>query len=213
MRCTPQRSMPRRLRRELLANALVFAFPTPAQRAMQHDEPETESLMTTSGISATSPHLNPSAQTIPNVRHPVPERGGVVPTPPPLPTRVAAAAGPTAPRATLPAAIHREPASGEQALDAHELPLAGYLLAKASVGSRVDDPDTIHALRSGQQALADGIGALHRGRGNVAQDIVASEGDSYVAVQVERDAVEFLKSAARYQPNPRSRRTPPLPGR
>jgi len=95
-------------------------------------------------------------------------------------------------------------------VDPRELPLAGYLLARATVGRRVDDPDTIRGLRSGQHALAAGIGALARGRGNVTQDILASEGESYVAVQVQRDAVDFLKSAATYRPNPSSRRVTPL---
>ncbi|MCS4511489.1 hypothetical protein [Xylophilus ampelinus] len=85
-------------------------------------------------------------------------------------------------------------------MSSQELPLAGYLLARASVGRRVDDSDTISALRRGQQAVVAGIETLYYGRGNVASDISASEGRSYVGVQTLRDAEAFLKRSASYRP-------------
>jgi hypothetical protein len=166
-------------------------------------------MKTSSSTPGTRPYLDSSTQIDPNMR-PRALEPGRVPTPPPLPTRVAVAASQGAPRAGLPTESSLERALGEPALHPHELPLAGYLLARASVGRKVDDPDTISGLRSGQQALAVGIGTLARGRGNVLEDILTSDSDSYVAVQVQRDAVEFLKSAARYQPDSSSGRPTPL---
>ncbi|WP_439391909.1 hypothetical protein [Ideonella sp. YS5] len=72
----------------------------------------------------------------------------------------------------------------------------------------MDDAVVIDELRAGQQALADGIAALHTGRGNVVSDIAASGGGSYVCVQVQRDAVAFLKRSVTYEAASTSRPTP-----
>lgn len=81
-----------------------------------------------------------------------------------------------------------------------DLPVAGYLLARASVGRKVDDPGTVQALCSGQKAVERGIEALHLGRGNVVADLWNSEDEAYVAVQIQRDAVNFLRSSIGYEP-------------
>jgi hypothetical protein len=133
------------------------------------------------------------------------------PTPPPLPQRPLQAAAPMAPRVAAP---QLRPAPGTPAGDAaaaraatrqermadEDLPVAGYLLARASVGRKVDDPATVQALSSGQKAVDRGVESLHLGRGNVAADLWNSEDEAYVAVQIQRDAVNFLRSSIGYQP-------------
>lgn len=111
-------------------------------------------------------------------------------------------------------AIPRRPEPGTPAADSaatqaaarhdrvadEDLLVAGYLLSRSSVGRKVDDQDTVQALRSGQRAVERGIGALPLGRGNVVSDLWNSNGESYVAVQVQRDAADFLRRAIAYEP-------------
>jgi hypothetical protein len=113
-----------------------------------------------------------------------------------------------APRSSFVRAAGGEPGPSSNALGPPQRPLAGYLMARASVGRRVDDAVLVDELRVGQQALADGIAALHTGRGNVVSDIAASGGGSYVCVQVQRDAAAFLKRSATYEAASTSRPTP-----
>lgn len=144
-----------------------------------------------------------------------------VPTPPPLPNRPSSGTTDLPPRSTLRPRPPAEPAGAGRQDDAatspkrdhllvEEMPLAGYLLARASVGRRVDDADVLTALDEGQLALSAGTQALYKGRGNVADDIATSQGESYVAVQIQRDAVEFLKRSASYEPKPITGRVTPL---
>jgi hypothetical protein len=66
------------------------------------------------------------------------------------------------------------------------------LLARVAAGRRVDEAGTVSALCSGQRAIDRGVQSLHLGRGNVVADLVDSEDQSYFAVQLQRDGVEFL---------------------
>jgi hypothetical protein len=76
---------------------------------------------------------------------------------------------------------------------------AGYQMACACMGEPIQDKATLRRLRAGQAALDESRRRLPLGRGNVAKDIGASSGEAYVAVQRQRDAVEFLKASLRQE--------------
>lgn len=133
------------------------------------------------------------------------ERGPLPPRlPPTLRAQMSGGLTTMAPRRPVPGSPAAESAAAQSALRKdrladRDLPVAGYLLARASVGRKVDDPQTVQALRNGQYAEARAISALHLGRGNVIGDLHESRGESYVAVQVQRDAVAFLCRSADYK--------------
>lgn len=136
-----------------------------------------------------------------------------LPTPPPLPPLPSAAsrtAASLAPRQRLP---HRheagtpaaEAAAGlaqgrREPLAPAEVSVAAYLLARAATGRTVDDRGTVRSLVDGQQAIDAGVSALHLGRGNVRADLRASQDEAYVAVQLQRDATDFLLRSMDFTP-------------
>jgi hypothetical protein len=136
-----------------------------------------------------------------------------LPTPPPLPplpSTVSRTAASLAPRQRLP---HRHEAGtpaaeaaaglaqgrGERLTPA-EVSVAAYLLARTATGRTVDDRGTVRSLVDGQQAIDAGVSALHLGRGNVRADLRASLGEAYVAVQLQRDAADFLLRSMDFTP-------------
>ncbi|HEX7645234.1 MAG TPA: hypothetical protein VF472_23790 [Burkholderiaceae bacterium] len=159
-----------------------------------------------------SEHAAGTPAAVADTRHPPParaeERGPLPPRlPPPLRAGMSGAPTTMAPRRALPGTPAAQSAAAQSAsrrdrLAGADLPVAGYLLARASVGRKVDDPRTIQALRKGQYAEERAIAALHLGRGNVVDDLYESNGESYVAIQLQRDAAAFLRRSVDYQSPP-----------
>lgn len=107
-------------------------------------------------------------------------------------------AAPAGKQALPPSLASHDRAISNKALRKIDFSLAGYLHVRASAGRRIDDAPTIERLQQGQSALTKGIASLALGRGNVKADIAANGGASYVAVQLQRDAVEFLTRGLTY---------------
>lgn len=152
----------------------------------QSSEPSTSSR---SAPQAGSQALQPRAQHLTCGPGTMPPRSSVGSLPAPSAGEQVGPPGP---------ALRGDRAISKEALRKVDLQLAGYLHVRASAARRIDDPPTIDRLRQGQTALARGIASLALGRGNVAADIAANDGASYVAVQLQRDAVEFLTRGLTY---------------
>lgn len=136
-----------------------------------------------------------------------------LPTPPPLPplpSDASRTATSLAPRQRL---SHRHEAGTPAAeaaaalaqgrrerLAPAEVSVAAYLLARTAAGRTVDERGAVRSLVDGQQAIDAGVGALQLGRGNVRADLQASQGEAYVAVQLQRDATTFLLRSMDFTP-------------
>jgi hypothetical protein len=108
-----------------------------------------------------------------------------------------------APRAPLPMEMrlspHRlgatVPLRGSDQVPAQEMPLAGYLLARALDGRKVDGVD-LERLRRADESVRETRALLPHGRGNVRQDIDASRNGSSFRVDAARTSALGTPSLA-----------------